>query len=370
VVMPALRPVRTEQSVQRSPVSAHNEWDPLEEVVVGVIDGACKPEWHVCLEATLPDDQRAYFADASLTRFPAARVEAAARELDELARILEAEGVSVVRPDPHDHSAPFATPAWSSRSGLYTAMPRDFVLVVGDEIIESPMSWRSRYFEAWPYRRLFKNYFRAGARWTAAPHPQLTDELYEADFICPGPGEPARYVTTEFEPVFDAADFLRLGRDIVAQRSNVTNRMGIEWLARHLGDDYRVHVLEFDDPHPMHIDATLMPLGPGKLLVNPTRVPTIPSIFRGWDVFVAPEPSIPESHPMYMCSRWINMNILMLDERRVVVEEHDEPMIRAFESWGFDPVPCPFRNFNSFGGSFHCATIDIRRRGPLERYIR
>jgi glycine amidinotransferase len=64
------------------------------------------------------------------------------------------------------------------------------------------------------------------------------------------------------------------------------------------------------------------------------------------------------------------MNILMLDERRVVVEAHDEPMIRAFESWGFDPVPCPFRNFNSFGGSFHCATIDIRRRGLLERYIR
>ena len=30
-----------------------------------------------------------------------------------------------------------------------------------------------------------------------------------------------RYVTTEFEPCFDAADFIRAGRDIFAQRSQV-----------------------------------------------------------------------------------------------------------------------------------------------------
>ena len=30
-----------------------------------------------------------------------------------------------------------------------------------------------------------------------------------------------RFVTTEFEPCFDAADFMRAGRDIFAQRSQV-----------------------------------------------------------------------------------------------------------------------------------------------------
>ena len=30
-----------------------------------------------------------------------------------------------------------------------------------------------------------------------------------------------KYVTTEFEPCFDAADFIRAGRDIFAQRSLV-----------------------------------------------------------------------------------------------------------------------------------------------------
>ncbi|MCA1634361.1 MAG: amidinotransferase, partial [Acidobacteria bacterium] len=47
----------------------------------------------------------------------------------------------------------------------------------------------------------------------------------------------------------------------------------------------------------------------------------------------------------------------------------DEPMISALKKWGFTPIPCNFRNFNSFGGSFHCATLDVRRRGKLESYF-
>ena len=53
----------------------------------------------------------------------------------------------------------------------------------------------------------------------------------------------------------------------------------------------------------------------------------------------------------------------------IVVERQDEPMISALKRWGFKPVPCNFRNFNSFGGSFHCATLDVRRRGRLESYL-
>ena len=84
------------------------------------------------------------------------------------------------------------------------------------------------------------------------------------------------------------------GQGIFAQKSNVTNEFGIEWLRRHLGDEYRIHVLEFDDPHPMHIDATLVPLAPGKLLINPERVPEVPKIFKHWDVFHAPSRAISE----------------------------------------------------------------------------
>jgi glycine amidinotransferase len=59
----------------------------------------------------------------------------------------------------------------------------------------------------------------------------------------------------------------------------------------------------------------------------------------------------------------------MLDEHRVIVEKQDELMIRALKDFGFQPILCNFRNFNTFGGSFHCATLDIRRRGELQSYF-
>ena len=231
------------------------------------------------------------------------------------------------------------------------------------------MAWRSRYFETHAYRSLLKEYFRAGARWTAAPKPELCDAQYDQEWAEADDSSSPRLVVTEFEPTFDAADFIRCGRDIVGQLSNVTNSFGIEWLSSHLAPDYRVHVLEFRDAHPMHIDATILPLAPGKLLINPERVDRVPDLFKGWDVLPAPQPVIPDSHTLYMTSKWINMNILMLDEQRVVVERQDEPMISAVKKMGLTPIPCNFRNFNSFGGSFHCATLDVRRRGDLRSYF-
>jgi glycine amidinotransferase len=351
-----------------SPVSSYNEWDLLEEVIVGIVDHASFPPWHISLQATLPDDQHETFRRNAGRPFPAERLAAAHAELEEFVRILEGEGVRVRRPSPVDHAQSFGGLGWTS-TGLYDAMPRDVLLVVGDEIIECPLAWRSRYFGTTAFKPLLKEYFRGGAKWSAAPKPDLPDEQYDDGWVEPRPGDPQRLVVTEFEPTFDAADFIRCGRDIFAQKSNVTNEFGINWLRRHLGDEYRVHVFEFDDPHPMHIDATLVPLAPGKLLINPERVRHVPRVFKGWDVFQAPTPCIPDGHTLYMTSKWINMNVLSLDERRVVVERQDEPMIAALKRWGFTPIPCNFRNFNSFGGSFHCATLDVRRRGTLESYL-
>lgn len=356
------------ENANPGPVCSHNEWDPLEEVVVGTVDGAMLPSQEPVADSVLDAEQRRFFRANAGRPFPKERMDAARRELDGLCRLLEAEGITVRRPEPQDHSREFGAPGWTS-TGLYDAMPRDVLLVVGGEVIECPMAWRSRYYATTAFRGLLKEYFHAGARWTAAPKPELPDGLYDPDWVAPPSGEPDSLAITEFEPTFDAADFIRCGRDIFAQRSNVTNDFGIEWLRRHLGDDYRIHVLHFDDPHPMHIDATFMPLAPGKLLINPERVGAVPKLFAGWEVRTAPKPVIPDHHPLYMTSKWINMNVLMLDEKRVVVEAQDEPMIEAMRDWGLTPVPCDFRNFNSFGGSFHCAVLDIRRRGALQSYF-
>jgi len=121
----------------------------------------------------------------------------------------------------------------------------------------------------------------------------------------------------------------------------------------------------------MHIDATFQPLAPGKLLINPERVVNVPDMFEkaGWDVLVCPEPEMPESHPMYNCSRWIMMNVVMLDETRVVVSAGEKRFARQLRDWGFEPIECPFWDFETIGGGFHCASVDIRRRGTLRSYF-
>lgn len=115
--------------------------------------------------------------------------------------------------------------------------------------------------------------------------------------------------------------------------------------------------------------ATILPLAPGKILVNREWVPKIPEIFRTWEVFEPPKSVLSPKHPLYFTSRWISTNILMLDEKRVFVEKDEAPLICAFKNWGFKPIPVPFKHFQTFGGSFHCATLDIRRKGVLKSYV-
>ncbi len=355
-----------------APVWSCNEWDPLEEVIVGRLEGATIPSDHVTVTFNLPPLTARLYRLAAGRKYPKWMVRLARKELDGFIAILEAEGVRVRRPDVVEFARRYRTPGWSSR-GFCAACPRDGFLVIADEIIETPMCWPSRYFEGDAYRSLFKDYFAKGARWSAAPRPQLCEALFDRDYRPPGPGEPLRYVVTEFEPVFDAADFVRCGRDVFATRSNVTNRMGIEWLRRHLGEGFRIHEIESRCRTPMHIDSSFMPLAPGKALVNPDYVDVerLPPILRHWDILVAPRPDPVDGvmSRISMCSPWTSINVLMLDEERVVVDKSQTTLIKALADWGFRPIPCPFLSYGPFGGSFHCATLDVRRRGPLRSYF-
>lgn len=355
--------------ISKNIVNSHNEWDLLEEVIVGNVYGACIPSYDITLEATMPINQLDTFKIFGGNSFPKHEIESAKRDLDEFIHILKSEGVVVKRPDPVNHCRSYSTPNWHSKGGLYAAMPRDILLVIGNEIIESPMSWRSRYFEVNAFKGLLKDYFRLGAKWTSAPKPELKDELYNHSYKTTTEKGSIQYVISEFEPTFDAADFIKFGKDIFVQKSHVTNDFGINWLRRHIGEKYKIHVLETNDLNPMHIDATIMPLAEGKLLVNKSRLKNIPEIFKSWDILYAPEPCMSPNHKLYMTSRWINMNVLSLDEERVIVEKGEESMIKALKKWGFKPIPCSFKHFNTFGGSFHCATVDIRRKGELKSYF-
>jgi glycine amidinotransferase len=354
------------------PVNTFNEWDPLEEIVVGIVEDALVPPWETITPAVVHDKtQWPFFRAEGGRRWPAEMLKKAEADIESFVHILEAEGVTVRRPERFAWDRPIAAPGWSLPSSCYALMPRDVLLIVGDQIIEAPMGWRSRFFEHHAYKSLCKEYFRGGARWVSAPRPELSDASYLPDYVPMEEGEPQRTIATEFEPLFDAADAIKCGRDLFIARSSCCNSFGIEWLRRHLEPEIRVHEVEVYDTHPMHIDATFYPLAPGKLLVHPERCAKVPDMFAqaGWDVLTCPEPEMPPDHPMFNCSRWISMNVVMLDERRVIVAKGEERLISAFKRWGFTPIECPFYDFETIGGGFHCASVDVRRRGGLTSYF-
>lgn len=354
-------------------VNSWNEWDPLEEVIVGVLDGAPVEEpLELPMLAVAPKDILArlteidYRIKMATTGIPVTQhpeYELIKKELEEFVRVLEGEGVKVRRPDPIVTTRGYSTPDWTCVSGRGQTVPRDVIIVIGNEIIEASMSWRNRYFEFLAYRNLIREYFEKGAKWSAAPKPRMTNDLYNAAFQ-----RGKEYFLTEAEPVFEAADIARFGKDLVVQRSHLTNEAGIEWLRRHLGPTFNIHVLYSEIESANHINATLVPLAPGKVMISPARVSrdTIPEIFRkgGWDILEA-VPSVSTEYHL----QWESLNVLSLDEKRVIVEKSEEAFIRQLKNWGFTPIPVAFRHFYPFGGSFHNATCDVRRRGTLQSYF-
>lgn len=342
-------------------LQSFNEWDPLEEVIVGVANGAIFPaEARQVIEATMPEEHWDEFTKGN--PFPSEIISAADEELNQFANILESLGVVVRRPDHVD---------WMSRGGHTTAMARDPLLVVGSTVIEAPMAWSSRQQETLPYRRLIAEYVDGGGKWVSAPRvldPDLLIRDEEESGILDG----NTWIINNSQPAFDAADFLRFGRDIVGQLSHVTNAAGVEWLQQLLGNEFKVHTLTFDDPHAVHIDASIMPLQPGLLLFNPERVSASylrKTLFSRWELVPTPTPTPRTYPPLFMTSGWVNMNLLVVDGKRVFVEADDKTMQNLLSSLGMTPIPCPFQHVQSLGGSFHCATLDIRRRGVLETYV-
>jgi len=352
-------------------VCSWNEWDPLREVIVGTARGAAEPAYEPAFSPYLRagDPGRAFGG----SRIIAELVDEAERQLDAFAQLLADRGIIVRRPDPVDHAVAVKTPDWKAPYGHANACPRDLLLVIGDEIIEAPMAQRARFFEYRAYRALLAEYFRAGARWTAVPKPLMSDALY-ADDVRDG-SDPydfgSRPLLTEVEPVFDAASFVRFGRDIFWQPDLVSNQLGAEWLQRHLGPEFRVRRIGFRERLPSHIGTTLVPVRPGIVLVNPARPCTDDSLelftANGWRVIEAPLSQ--NGAASRDVSSWISMNILMLDEHTAVVERREKPMIALLESLGCEVIPCAFDSVYPFGGSFHCCTTDIRRAGTLQSYF-
>lgn len=289
--------------------------------------------------------------------FPAELLKKAEEELAQFASILHDNGVQVYRPE---------SVAWSKAGGYTGAMPRDGLLTVGNTIIEACFSWACRHQEIdLAYAKILDELAKdSSVRVVRAPKVAHPDAIYAGvEERRDGVHE---WAINNSRPAFDAADFLRFGKVLIGQLSNVTNRKGVEYLQQVIPEGYTVELLNTTDESAMHIDATILPLRKGLLIYNPKKVSEASlrkhTIFQDWDLHAYPYlPSPREYPPRYMTSGWLLMNVLSLDEKRVVVEAGDVEFAEYIKKLGMEPIPCPFQHVNSIGGSFHCATVDLVR---------
>ena len=341
-----------------------NEWDQLEEVIVGNPLRARFP-------TADPSTQLTEFPDRSLEKipqgpFPQQIIEETEEDLNEFVAVLEELGITVKRPETWPHEAKFSTINWESE-GYYNYCPRDIMLVIGDQIIETPNVMRSRAQESFSYRTMMVEYLKSGAKWYSAPKPMLLDSLFEVDLDKPTPRND--------EPAFDAANILRLGQDLLYLVSGTGNELGGQWLQTILGDKFRIHFLK-DVYYGSHIDSTFVALRPGLVLCNPARIndDTLPEIFKQWEVIYSPPMENTDGFDAeYLSksigSKWIDMNLFSINQNLVVVDRDQTALIKLLEKQGLDVIRLKLRHSKMLGGGFHCVTLDIRRTGTLQQYF-
>ena len=341
-----------------------NEWDRLEEVIVG---NPLKARFPYADKST----QVAEYPDRPLDEiprgpFPHWIIEETEEDLHEFVNALVNLGITVKRPETWPHDATFSTIDWTTQ-GYYNYCPRDIMLVIGDHIIETPNVIRGRSLESFSYRKLLIEYLKSGAKWYSAPQPKLLDSLFDVDLSKPTPRND--------EPAFDAANVLRLGQDLIYLVSATGNEFGGQWLQTILGDQFRVHFLK-DVYYGSHIDSTFAALRPGLILCNPTRISddTLPPILKQWEVIYSPPMENTDKFDAdYLAksigSEWIDMNLFSISPDLVVVDRDQTALIKLLEQHGLDVLPLKLRHAKMLGGGFHCVTLDMRRAGTLERYF-
>jgi glycine amidinotransferase len=301
-------------------------------------------------------------------------------DVEELVNTLKQLGVKVHRPITLSKAIKFETPYWKADC-IPALNIRDQAIILGNEILETPPQVRARYFENDLLKPIFYEYFQQGAKWTTMPKPIMTDKSFDTSYIS-GQNVPAMqevYPQKEsefdigYEMMFDAAQCIRFGKDILINVATKNHYLAYEWLQRHFEGKFNFHMLyQFADNH---IDSIILPLKPGTLLLrNPQFLARLPEPLQKWDIIYPPEPNeniFPEyeDDDLILTSKYIDLNVLSIDEDKIIVNSLFPELIKTLEKHGFTPITVQHRHRRIFGGGFHCFTLDTVREGSLEDYF-
>ena len=304
-------------------IDSRNEWDPLEAIVVGE---ASLANWPSTDPVFAHEMRNSTWKDTPPPAGPIAQhiIDQANRELDTLCKVLANYGAEVHRPKKMD---------FVERKGLYNYCPRDRLLVAGDTIVDCNMMYPSRNQE-------IENYYRL---------------LAEAKNIITMPRDQ--------DMILDAANICRLGDTWLFLESASGNMKAHEWLQQKFRN-IRIELCNFYSG--VHIDSTITPLREGLVMLNASRVnpQNCPKALNDWEkIWVTDEMIVPQSFEGFpYASKWIAMNMLVLDPETVIIDAAQTQLINVLLSKGIDCIPLTLSHSRTLGGGFHCVTLDTRRK--------
>ncbi len=391
-----------------SKINSHNEWDKIKEIIVGSAKGTTATlTWNKKDKITEKNLEEAKKLAKDAT--PEWLYQEVEEDLDGLADALKKLGAIVHRPENFNLNEVYSSPDWNSTSNnIYNT--RDLNLIVGNKVIESPSHQKNRFYETTALYPILYEYFKAGFQWIAGPKPllnyesslpyfrdenerELTDEDVKYKKLTKGRLE-TLHKLAEKEILFEAANTVRMGRDLLYLVSSSGNKLGAQWLQSVVGKDYRVHTTE-DIYRSSHIDSTVMCLKPGLVLLNSARVneKNCPKIFDKWDklYFEDVAPTSEEELKLQkelrdpigkkiealgfktnlfdMTSPWVGLNVLSFDEKTIIADKRQTNLIKLLEKNKFNVIPVRMRHIYTQGGGIHCATLDTVRESKLEDYF-
>jgi len=340
-------------------INSYNDWGELEEIILGSPENLTLPDLDRS-SRNFFDMQQAFVQEKTPVSVIAKVKNEMEEDFQDLASLLKSYGVVVRRPKAIDLQTSCQTPHWISQQS-HALMPRDCLIVLGDTLVEAPMPSRNRFFESLSFRKIAREYFAKGEKWIAAPKPVLTDDTYLWDGITP--------YLAENDPLFDAANILRCGKDIFFNVSNSGNRAGFNWLKRTFSGSFNFHQISICSDH---VGTTIQLLRPGLALINGSRMKPsdVPSQFKSWEqVFFNDPVDIGYAFDWSRASVWISMNVLSINEKTIIVEKSQHKLAEILDRCGLNVIPMPFRHGRTVGGGFHCCSLDIRRVGKAESYL-
>ena len=309
-------------------INSRNEWDPLEKIIVG---SATNANWPMTDLVFAEEAKNSSWKESPAPSGPIPQfiVDEANRELDILSETLVRYGAMVYRPKPMD---------FVENNGMYNYCPRDRLLVAGDTLVDCNMMYPCRNQE-------IKNYYRLiGEARNVLTMPRSAGPRNEA-------------------MVLDAANICRLGDTWLFLESTSGNRPAYEWLCR-MFPKINIELCNFYAG--VHIDSTITTLREGLVMLNASRVTeeNCPKALKDWEkIWVTEDMIVAQDFYQYpYASKWIAMNMLVLDPETVIIDAAQTQLINILKSRGIDSISLTLSHSRTLGGGFHCVTLDTRRK--------